>query len=186
MLPSSLKFWTCGKLSLGSRDMVPRTEAIRVFLARRRAIFRSRFRPNRRKSWRSESSTPCLNMSSFSKSWVHRSHFIESERIYARARHPQGENYEIFSIVLFHPSVFARMVDVVPNVRFRRSWCCWKACVTFFLKVLAMYSGELGFARCGPSNKGHWNVSHAGGSFSDRDCDLTRGALDDPRVAHGS
>jgi hypothetical protein len=32
-------------------------------------------------------------------------------------------------------------------------------------------------------NGGHWNVSHAEGLFSDRDSGLTRGALDDPRVA---
>ena len=31
MLPSPLKFWTCGKPSLGSSDMVPQTEAAGAF-----------------------------------------------------------------------------------------------------------------------------------------------------------
>ena len=30
-LPSFLKFWTCAKVSLGSRDTVLWTEAVRVF-----------------------------------------------------------------------------------------------------------------------------------------------------------
>uniref|UniRef100_A0A2N9I763 Uncharacterized protein n=1 Tax=Fagus sylvatica TaxID=28930 RepID=A0A2N9I763_FAGSY len=160
-LPSSLKFWTCGKPSLGSRDMVPRTEATGVFLACRRAIFRLRFRLDRGKS-------------------------CEMEKIFARAQHPPGGNYEIFSIVLFLPLVFAHMVDVAPDVGFWRSWCRRKAYITFFLKVLGSHRGELGFARCGPANRGRWNVSHAGGSSSDRDFGLTRGALDDPRVARCS
>ena len=127
--------------------MVPWTEATEVFLVRQRAFFRSRFRLDRGKSWRSKSSTLCLNMSSFSWSWVRGSHFSESERIFAQAQHPQGENYEIFSIVFFHWSVFVRVVDVAPDVGFWRSWCCWKACATFFLKVLSLRRGELEFAR---------------------------------------
>jgi hypothetical protein len=181
-LPSLLKFWTCGKPSLGWRDMLPRTEATEVFLVRQKAFFWSRFRLDRGKSWRFKSSTQCLNISSFSWSWVRGSHFSESERIFAQAWHLGGENYEIFSIVLFHWSVFVRVVDVAPNVGFWRSWCRWKACATFFLKVPGLRRGELGFARYDPANTGCWSVSHVGGLSSDRDSSLTRGALDNPRV----
>jgi hypothetical protein len=73
--------------------------------------------------------------------------------------------------------------NVAPDVGFRRSWCCRKACITFFLKVRALHRGELGFARYDLANRGHWNVPHADGSFSDRDSSLTGGALDDLRVA---
>ena len=154
-----------------------------MFLARRRAIFRLRFRLDRGKSWRFESCTVCLNVSSFLRLWACGSTRCELERLCARARHHRGGNYEIFNIVLFHSSVFTRMVDVVPDVIFRRSWCRRKACTTYFLKVQGLRRGELGFAKCDPANRGHWNVFHAGGSFSDRDCGLTGGALDDPRVA---
>jgi hypothetical protein len=163
--------------------MVPQTEATRVFLACQRVIFRSRFWLDRGKSWRSKSYTSCLNMSSFLNLWTCGSNRCGSGRICAQTRHPRGEKCENFSIVLFHPSVFARTVGVVPDVGFRRSWCRRKACATFFLKVLDLHKGELGFARCGFANGGCRSVFHAGGSFSDRDSGLTGEALDDPRVA---
>ena len=182
-IPSFLKFQTCGKPSLGLRDMVPRTETIGVFLARRRMFFRSRFRLDQGKSWRSECCTPCLNISSLLRLWTWRSHCSESKRICARARHPQGEKCEIFSIVSFLPSVFVRTVDVTPDVGFRRSWCRRKAYTTFFPKVIALHRAKLGFARYDPANRGCRNVSHSGGSFSDQDSGLTGEALDDLRVA---
>jgi hypothetical protein len=75
------------------------------------------------------------------------------------------------------------VIDVVPDVGFQQSWYRQKACATYFLKVRALHRGELGFTRCGPTNRGSWNVPHVGEPSSDQDFGLTGGALDDPRVA---
>uniref|UniRef100_A0A2N9I128 Uncharacterized protein n=1 Tax=Fagus sylvatica TaxID=28930 RepID=A0A2N9I128_FAGSY len=55
---AEIRAWTC-------EIWPPRTEATGVFLVRLRAVFRSGFRLDRIKSWRSESSTSCMNVSSF-------------------------------------------------------------------------------------------------------------------------
>jgi hypothetical protein len=50
------------------------------------------------------------------------------------------------------------MFDLTPDVGFRHSWYCWKACATLFLKVLDLWETELGMERYGFANRGHQSV----------------------------
>ena len=135
VLPTFARFQNCGNPSLGSRDMVPRTGATRVFLVQLRTVFQSGFRLDPGKSWRSESSTSCMNVCSFQRTWACRSTCCESGIICAQARQRRWESFGIFSTTLFRRLVFMCVVDVAPDIGFRRSWYRQKACATYFSKV---------------------------------------------------
>uniref|UniRef100_A0A2N9H8A0 Uncharacterized protein n=1 Tax=Fagus sylvatica TaxID=28930 RepID=A0A2N9H8A0_FAGSY len=126
---AEIRAWTC-------EIWFPRTEATGVFLVRLRAVFRSGFRLDPVKSWRSESSTSCMNVSSFQRARARGSTCCESGRLCAQAWQRRWENSGTFSKTLFRRPVFMRV---------------------------ALHRGELGFARYDLANRGRWNVPHAKG-----------------------
>uniref|UniRef100_A0A2N9J798 Uncharacterized protein n=1 Tax=Fagus sylvatica TaxID=28930 RepID=A0A2N9J798_FAGSY len=157
---AEIRAWTC---EIWPREQRPPG----VFLVRLRAVFRSGFRLAPINSWRSESSLSCMNVSSFQCARARRSTCCESGRLCAQAWQRRWENSGTFSKTLFRRPVFTRVVDVAPDVGFRRSWYRRKACATYFSTVQALHRGELGFARYDLANGGRWNVPYAKGSSSD-------------------
>jgi hypothetical protein len=107
VLPTFARFWIRGNPSLGSRDMVPRPGAAGVFLVRLRTVFRSRFRLDPVKSWRSESSTSCMNVSSFQRARARGSTCCESGRLCAQAQQRGGKVPE-FSAHPYFVGLFSR------------------------------------------------------------------------------
>uniref|UniRef100_A0A2N9HFR4 Aminotransferase-like plant mobile domain-containing protein n=1 Tax=Fagus sylvatica TaxID=28930 RepID=A0A2N9HFR4_FAGSY len=104
-----------------------KTQATGVFLVRLRAVFRSGFRLDLIKSWRSESSTSCMSVSSFQRTRACGSTCCESGRLCAQAWQRRWEDSGNFSTALFRQPVFTRMVDIAPDVGFRQSWYRRKA-----------------------------------------------------------
>uniref|UniRef100_A0A2N9G417 Uncharacterized protein n=1 Tax=Fagus sylvatica TaxID=28930 RepID=A0A2N9G417_FAGSY len=124
---AGIRAWTC---EIWPREQRPPG----VFLVRLRAVFRSGFRLAPINSWRSESSTSCMNVSSFQRARACRSTCCESGRLCAQAWQRRWENSGTFSKTLFRRPVFTRVVDVAPDVGFRRSWYRRKAYATYFSK----------------------------------------------------
>jgi hypothetical protein len=118
VLPIFARFRICGNPSLGPRDMVLRTGVAGVFLVRSRTIFRSGFRLDPVKSWRSESSTSSMSVSSFQRAWACGSTCCESGRLCAQAWQRRWENSGNFSTAFFCWPVFMRVVDVAPDIGF--------------------------------------------------------------------
>uniref|UniRef100_A0A2N9EPV1 Uncharacterized protein n=1 Tax=Fagus sylvatica TaxID=28930 RepID=A0A2N9EPV1_FAGSY len=87
--------------------MAPRTEATGVFLVRLRAVFRSGFRLERIKSWRSESSTSCMSVSSFQRTWLV-DQLVASQEDSARKRGNVGRKVPEFSAQPYFVGLFSR------------------------------------------------------------------------------
>ena len=98
--------WYCRKACAAYFCKVPDSREAelgfaRVFLVRLRTVFRSGFRLDLGKSWRSESSTLCMNVSTFQRARACESTCCELGRLCAQAQQRRWESSGIFSIALF-------------------------------------------------------------------------------------
>jgi hypothetical protein len=88
--------------------MVPRTEATGVFLVCLRAVFRSGFRLDLIKSWRSESPTSCMSVSSFQRTRLV-DQLVASQEDSARKRGNVGGKIPEISAQPYFVSLFSRV-----------------------------------------------------------------------------
>uniref|UniRef100_A0A2N9E3X9 Uncharacterized protein n=1 Tax=Fagus sylvatica TaxID=28930 RepID=A0A2N9E3X9_FAGSY len=162
-LPNFARFRIRGNPSLGSRDMVPRTEAAGVFLVRLRTVFRSGFRLDPVKFLAIREFHVVHECVFFPTCPGLRINLLRVRKTLCASVATSVGNSGIFSTALFRRPVFTRVVDVAPDIGFRRSWYRRKACATYFSTVQALHRGELGFARYDLANGGRWNVPYAKG-----------------------
>ena len=185
-IPSFLKFWTCEEVSLGPGDMVPQTGATRVLFFAEMLFFRSRFQPNRGKSWRSESCTSCLNVSSFLKFQTCGSNHSEQGRICAQRKPLWGKTAEFSAQSPFFCQFSRAWLTQLLTSAFSDLGVARKPAIPSFLKFQACKKASLGLKDMVPRTEAAGVFLHDGGSFSNRDFGQTKKALDDLRVARCS
>uniref|UniRef100_A0A2N9IU49 DUF7745 domain-containing protein n=1 Tax=Fagus sylvatica TaxID=28930 RepID=A0A2N9IU49_FAGSY len=129
---AGIRAWTCEIWPL-------RTEATgSVFGPFGGTVFRSGFRLDPVNSWRSESSTSCMNVSSFQRASGLRINLLRVRKTLRASVATSDRKVPEFSAkALFRRPVFTRV---------------------------ALHRGELGFARYDLANRGRWNVPYAKGT----------------------
>uniref|UniRef100_A0A2N9FW19 Uncharacterized protein n=1 Tax=Fagus sylvatica TaxID=28930 RepID=A0A2N9FW19_FAGSY len=149
--------------------MAPRAESTGVFLVRLRAVFRSGIPADPDKFLAIREFHVVHGCVLLSNVPGLADQLVASQEDSVRKRgNVGGKIPEISAQTLFRRPVFTRVVDVAPDVGFRRSWYRRKACVTYFLTVQALHRGELGFARYDPCERRPSECSLCQGGWSVR------------------